>query len=230
MNRYIAQTRLNEIGKEGQERLWDAKVLIVGCGALGSPIAMYLAGAGVGHIVIADFDTVDISNLHRQVFYSESESGFFKADCLKEKMRALNSEISIDVWKKLVTSEMLKEIDTLPDIIVDAADNPATTYMLDEYCRINDIPFSTAGVSEWNAQIFFYSPGSASYSDIFPEPGNFDSVLPCSLAGIVGPVASFAASIQAADVIKFLTDPGKTERSRLIIASLLSGRVEKMEC
>lgn len=222
MNRYIAQSRLPEIGSEGQEKLKRASILIIGCGALGSSVAMYLAGAGVGNIAIADYDTIDLSNLHRQVFFREGEIGKPKADILAERMHDLNEEINIQVIRKVVTPAVLLSEGNGRDVIIDAADNPATTYMVDDFCREHDIPMSTAGVQGWKAQIFSYTPGSFSYRDIFPCPTDEGGILPCSIAGITGPVASFAASLQAAEVIKFILGLGPGT-STLVSADLLTG-------
>ena len=221
-NRYLPQIRLQEIGKSGQERLGTSRVLIIGCGALGSPIAMYLAGAGIGNLTVADFDNVELSNLHRQVFYYESETGKPKAELLSSKINALNSEIEIEFINKIVTRRLLEQLTIKPDIIVDAADNPATTYLLDNFCYENAIPLVIGGVSGWNAQVFTYIPGSYRYSDIFSAPSGNTGVLPCSLTGIVGPSANFAASIQSAQVIKLLLDKAGKDSS-LITANLLSG-------
>ena len=228
LSRYIPQFRLEEIQKDGQIKLVNSRILIVGCGALGSSIAMYLAGAGIGNIVIADYDTIEISNLHRQVFYSENEVGQFKVDCLKEKMLALNSEVNIDAVKSLITRKFL-DSDSRFDLIVDAADNPATTYMLNDFCSHHSIPFSTAGVSEWKAQVFTYLPGSFSFKDIFPSPDSETSIsLPCQLVGIIGPIASFAASIQSINIIQVLVGAAGNSSS-LIYADFRSGIIKKIE-
>lgn len=228
ISRYSAQERLPEFGKGSHELLVAARVLIVGCGALGSPVAMYLAGAGVGRIAVADFDTVDLSNLHRQVFYSEGDVGKSKVQILRRRMEALNSEIEVEALEKLMTPKTLEEFlyfYTDCTAVVDAADNPATTYMLDSFCRCRSIPFVTAGVSGWNAQVFIAMPGSLGYSDIFPRPEEEGGILPCSIAGIAGPVSAFAASLQAAEVLKIIVGKGP-QTSRLLTANLLSGKVE----
>lgn len=223
ISRYLPQSRLPEIGKEGQERLAKARVLIVGCGALGAPVAMYLAGAGVGKLVIADFDNVELSNLHRQVFYSETELGLNKAERLKRRIEALNSDVSVETWTALVSRKILETKGTEFDAIADCADNPSSTYMLDEFCRGNGIPLSIAGVSDWRAQVFTALPGSLSYGDIIPKPAYEGGILPCSVTGILGPVAAFAASLQAAEIIKILTR-NAGNGSKLITANLLTGQ------
>lgn len=233
LNRYTAQMRLPEFGREGQERLLKSNVLIVGCGALGSPVAMYLAGAGVGEITLADFDTVDVSNLHRQVFYSEADTGRGKAALLKNRIEALNSEIRVTALEKLVTDTLLHSLSDFSvsrpfDMIVDAADNPATTYLIDRFCHHRNIPYSTAGVSGWNAQVFTYVPGSFSFSDIFPQPQDDSGVLPCSVMGIAGPTAAYAAALQCAEIMKVLLGIGPAE-SRLLVADLLKGTFTSLD-
>lgn len=218
ISRYIAQERLPEIGKNGQEKLSVSKVFIIGCGALGANVAMYLAGAGVGFLHIADFDTIDISNLHRQVFFSEDELGTSKAQRLKQKLQELNSSIEVFATNNLITKKYLSGD---YDVIVDCADNPSTTYMLDEFCHANKIPFSTAGVAGWKAQVFTSLPDSFSYADIFPQPGENTSILPCSITGIMGSTAGLAASLQTSEVLKILLGLGENV-SRLITVNLLT--------
>lgn len=223
-SRYLPQIRLKDIGRSGQEKLACAKVLIVGCGALGSPVAMYLAGAGVGNITIADFDNIEFSNLHRQVFFSEETSGLPKVDILKEKILGLNSSVTVNAINSLVTSNLIVTLGRF-DVIVDAADNPATTYMLDEFAKKNAIPMVTAGVSGWEAQIFMYIPGSLAYSDIFHRPKDDAGLLPCSVAGIVGATSAYAASVQCACTLRIILGIAG-DNSRLITANLLSDSFE----
>lgn len=227
--RYLPQIRVTNFGKEGQTKIFNSKVLVVGCGALGSPVAMYLAGAGIGKIVIADFDTIDISNLHRQVFYSEKEAGSLKAESIKRKITELNSQIDVEIWCKLITERTLRSSQEQFDIIVDAADNPATTYLLESYCKETDIPLISAGVSGWEAQVFTFIPGSFSYSDIFPAPDETEDILPCSIEGIMGATSAFAASLQTAEVIKIILGLND-KKSRLVIGNLLSGEFKVISC
>lgn len=221
--RYLPQMRLEEIGEEGQRVLSEAHVLVVGCGALGSAVAMYLAGAGTGHLTLADFDTVETSNLHRQVFYTEKEAGVSKAECLKKRIGQLNSDVKVDTWEKLVTKQLLENSGNDFTLIADCADNPATTYMLDTYCRDNSLPLVTAGIRGWEAQTFIYAPGSLSYADIIEPPAHDAELLPCSLTGITGPTAAFAASLQTVEIMKAILGVGG-KKSRLITADLLHSR------
>lgn len=227
--RYMPQIRISEIGQDGQKRLRESHVLIVGCGALGSPVSMLLAGAGIGSITIADFDLIEISNLHRQVFYKEVNAGFPKVDILLDQMKELNSEISIYKIQNLITSKFLQNNTVKYDLIVDAADNPATTYLLSDFCVERAIPLLTAGVIGWEAQIFTFIPGSASYSDIFGAPKNDSGILPCSIEGILGPTSMFAASIQASEAIKILLGLS-IKGSQLITADLFNSKFNVIPC
>lgn len=228
--RYAAQIRLPEIAAEGQQRLKESGVLIVGCGALGSVIAMYLAGAGVGHIAIADFDTVEVSNLHRQPFYSEQDAGKSKVSLLAERMKALNPDIDVLPVSSLMDSRRLSsmlENGHGYDMVVDAADNPATTYMIEDCCAKASVPYSTAGVAGWKGQVLTCLPGSVKFSDLFPNPGNeAASVLPCSVSGISGPLPAMIAAIQAAEVIKCLAAVDSLLTDRLLTVDLLECRFE----
>lgn len=227
--RYAAQWRMKEIGREGQAQLKEKRALIVGCGALGSVVAMYLAGAGVGRLIIADFDTVDISNLHRQVFFTEDETGISKAEIIKERIAGLNSETDVTVLKSLVTRKTLDELEDKIDIIIDAADNPDTTFMIDDFCRVKGLPWTTAGVRGWEAQIFSYRKGSTPYGDIISRESLEGELMPCSMEGILGPVAGMAASIQCAEAVKLLLNIGKPLTDSLLTINLLDESFSKLE-
>lgn len=228
-DRYIAQTRLPEIGKDGQSRLKRSTVLIVGCGALGSPAGMLLAAAGVGRILIADFDTIEISNLHRQTYYKEQEAGMSKVEALVERMRSLNSEIEVIGINRMMTQNTLSELPYIPDMVVDASDNPATTYLLEKYCLNREIPICLAGVSGWKGQIYTWRPGALPFSEIIPIPSEDSGILPCSITGIMGPLASMMASIQSAETIKCILDIGATFTNRLISIDLLTNEINQLE-
>ena len=218
--RYLPQIRIDEIGEEGQRRLTGSRVLVVGAGALGSVAAMYLAGAGVGNIIIADFDTVDITNLHRQVFYKEKDTGKSKVTLLAEEISALNSDIKVIALREIITRKKLREMAGEIDLIMDAADNPDTTYMIDTFCRENGLPWVTAGVKGWEAQIFSCRPGGVGYSEIVPKEGLGGEILPCSLEGILGATAGMAACIMTAEAVKILL--GIESESGLLTVNLLT--------
>ena len=221
-SKYISQIRLPEIGKEGQSRLAGSKVLIVGCGALGSIAAAYLAGAGIGTLGIADFDTVESSNLHRQILYAENDCGKKKAEQLSSHLKSLNPDTDIRIYDEFVREPLLESILNEYDFVIDAADNPATTYLIDRLCVEAAVPYVTAGVSGWQGQIFTWRKGAPSFSSIFPPPETADGILPCSIAGIFGPVAGIVASIQASEAVKSLLGLDTTLSRSLLTIDLLN--------
>lgn len=221
-DRFIVQKRLPEIGNDGQNKLQNAKVLIVGCGALGSPVAVYLAAAGIGTIALADFDTVDISNLHRQVFYTLDSCGKKKVDELARVIAALNPEVRLITYDTLVNQAFLTSVIRNFDFIVDAADNPQTTYTIDRVCAAEGVGYVTAGISGWEAQIFTYCKGGPTFRSIFPPPDQSEGIMPCAVAGVLGPLAGMVASIQASETIKSILGLEGTLDQAVLTIDLLS--------
>lgn len=205
--RYARNISVDSIGVEGQSRLLRARVFVLGCGALGSVVATYLAGAGVGRIILADFDTIDISNLQRQTHYCESEAGLSKVAVLARKLRELNSTIEVDEVEKLITPDRARLLFADCDFIVDASDNPDTKYMVDSVCAELRKPYSVAGVLGLRGQVMTHVEGTARYCDFFPESAGA-GYTPCSVGGIVGPVAGVIASVQALEAIKYIAGAG----------------------
>lgn len=204
MNRYQRQQQLPEIGAGGQKLLGASRVVIVGCGALGSVVAMYLAGAGVGEIVIADFDTLDVSNLHRQVFYTEADTGKPKVELLADRMRRLNSDITVVPVNEFIRPERLRQLAAQGDVVIEAGDNPDTKYMVSDVCQSLDKPCVIGGVNGWQGQLLTCVSGGKYYRDVFAESA-CAGFTPCSLAGVVGPLPGTIASLQAIEAIKILT-------------------------
>lgn len=206
MNRY--RKNINVIGEEGQNRLASSSVFIVGCGALGGQLAMLLAGAGIGRIGIADFDTIDVSNLQRQLFFNENIVGKSKAMELGDRMGLLNSNIEIVIHNTLISKNNAEELMSGYDIISDATDNPATKYFIDETARKLGTPCCIGGVAGWHGQVIFFSNRQInqgmSYKDVFPMPEVDPSMLPCEVEGVMGPAASAIASLQASEIIQYL--------------------------
>lgn len=219
--RYSRLTTLPDIGPEGLRLLRKARVTVVGCGALGSLCSMYLAASGVGHITIADFDTIDISNLQRQLFFTESGLGDSKARTLASKIKAINSEVSVSVIEKLVRRDNALSIFASEDVIIDGSDNPATKLMTDSVCAEIGKPCVIAGVSGFECQVMTCQPGSVRYSDVFGDASGCSGVTPCSVGGVLGPAAGVAASIQASEAIKLLTGAGRLLVNRLFTLNLL---------
>lgn len=214
--RYSRNISVEGFGEEGQRRLLESSVLVLGCGALGSVVAAYLAGAGIGHLTLVDFDTIDITNLQRQILYTEQEAGAYKATTLADRLTRLNSSIKIDAIREFVTPAKARELFKGHDFIVDASDNPDTKYMIDDACNELGLPYTIAGVLGMNGQIMTHVPGSARYCDFFPESAGA-GYTPCSIGGILGPLPGIIGSIQALEAIKYLSHTGTLLTDRILI-------------
>lgn len=220
--RYSRNIMLEEIGKEGQNRLLESHVLIVGCGALGSISSMYLAGSGVGHLTIVDFDTIDISNLQRQLSFTTAQLGEKKVTATALRLKEINPEISVTPLDLLITRKNIKEIISRVDVVVEGSDNPATKHLIAETCRETGIPCVMGGVAGWTGQVITSLPDSSGYLDLFPEPAEEGGFTPCSLGGLLGPLPGIIASIQASEVIKILTGAGECLAGRILIYNALT--------
>lgn len=227
--RYVRQIAVPEIGADGQAKLIRAKVFIVGCGALGSMVAMQLAAAGIGEIHIADFDTIDLSNLQRQLFFTSSRCGESKSATLAERMKALNPEVNVVEHREMVTEKRAGELFVGCDFIIDGSDNPETKYMTERVCSTLCKSYCIAGVSGFSGQVLTCVPGSTCFGEIVPE-GAGGGLLPCSIAGVIGPAAAIAASIQASEAIKYITGVGKLLTDSLLTFNLLENSFKVINC
>ncbi len=218
-SRYSRQIAIKSVGEEGQRKLREGSVGIIGCGALGSVAAMYLAGAGVGRIGLADFDTIDISNLQRQVFYREDETGCLKLNILKDRICALNKDITIECHNQIIKEDNIANFISRYDFIVDATDNPASKKMIDRWCKQQGKPLTTGGVSATRGQVTTSLPDSRRFSSIYPDVEN-NGIAPCSIEGVLGPAAGIVASIQASEAIKYFIQPDQILKEKLLIFDL----------
>lgn len=203
--RYDRQTMLPEIGEAGQKLLKEAKVLIVGVGGLGSPIALYLAGAGVGCIGLVDDDVVSISNLQRQVLYSEKELGKRKAMCAAERLVALNSEITVRPYPTRLTKENADNIISEYDMVVDGCDNFATRYLINDCCVRLGIPYIYGAICGFEGQVsvFNYGTDKKSYRDLYPDEAEMLR-MPPPFKGVMGITPAVVGSIEATEVLKVI--------------------------
>lgn len=226
--RYARQIAVEAIGKSGQQKIREAAVLIIGCGALGSMVAMQLAGAGIGKIGICDFDTIDISNLQRQFFFKETEAGQKKVETLYSRIKELNSEVKIESFSKLITEKDCYGLFESYDFIVDATDNPESKKMTGKVSGITKKTCCIGGVRDFGGQIMTLMPDDRRFEDYFGivSDGGF---MPCSIGGVAGPAAAFCASVQTAETIKYLTGTGKLLTGKLLIFDLLKNYFKVFE-
>ncbi|MDE5807243.1 MAG: HesA/MoeB/ThiF family protein [Muribaculaceae bacterium] len=219
--RYSRLMAIEEISRHGLEKLRKATALVVGCGALGSMTAIQLAASGVGRLRIVDFDTIDISNLQRQFFYSTAEAGKKKVYSLASRIKELNPEVEVEAVDSIFTSESARPLVTGCDIVVEATDNHSSMLTLDRICEEAGIPCVLAGVSGFSGQVTTCLPGHRRYREVFPEVEN-PGGQPCSIAGVMGPAAAVAASIEAAEAIKSIVGLSPLLSDKILLFDLLN--------
>ncbi|MFQ3675453.1 MAG: molybdopterin-synthase adenylyltransferase MoeB [Endomicrobiia bacterium] len=229
IERYSRQIILPEIGGIGQKKLLNAKVLVIGCGGLGSPCVYYLAAAGIGEIGLVDSDKVELNNLQRQVVHFTQNVGQAKVDSAKEKLLALNPEIQITTYKLRVTSENIMDLIKEYDIIVDGSDNFPTRYLVNDACVISKKPLSHAGILRFDGQAMTIVSGKGPcYRCVFPEPPPPGTVPSCQEAGILGVVAGILGIIQATEVLKYILGKGELLIGKLIVFNALEMSFRKL--
>ncbi len=208
--RYSCQLALPGFGNEGQQKLQQSKVLIVGAGGLGCPAAQYLAASGIGTIGIADFDTISISNLHRQILYTSAEVGLLKAETACKKLRLQNPGITLLPIIEKITSENVMQIISDYDIVVDGTDNFETKYLLNDACVLAGKPLVYAAIYQYEGQVSLFNvmnnngTWSPNYRDLFPDV-NASQIPSCAEGGVIPTIAGITGCVQANEVIKWIT-------------------------
>ncbi|RMF57544.1 MAG: molybdopterin-synthase adenylyltransferase MoeB [Calditrichaeota bacterium] len=221
--RYSRHLILPEVGMSGQERLKSSRVLIVGAGGLGSPVAMYLAAAGVGTLGLVDFDTVDISNLQRQILHSESRVGQSKLESARERLQEINSHIQLNLHQGKLTSSNVKNIFQEYDIIIDGTDNFPTRYLINDASVFMGKPFIYGSIYRFSGQVtvFDVSRGPC-YRCVYPEPPPPELVPSCAEGGVLGVLPGIIGTLQAIEAIKILLEIGDPLYGRLLMVDALS--------
>lgn len=222
--RYSRQLILPEIGPKGQRRLLAASVLIVGCGGLGCPAAIYLAAAGVGRIGLVDYDAVELSNLHRQVLHTEKRVGVPKALSVAHSIKALNGEVSVIPYEISLTSGVALEVVRQYDVVLDCTDNVATRYLLNDACVMADKPLVSGSALRYEGQLTIYHhDGGPCFRCIHPKPPPPETVTNCSDGGVLGAVPGIIGSIQALEAMKVVSGLGTPLSQRLLVFDGLRG-------
>jgi len=230
MRRYHRQMILPNFGAEGQSKLQKSRVLVIGAGGLGVPVLQYLTAAGVGHIGILDHDQIDITNLHRQVLYTEAEVGQSKAAIAHKKMQELNSEIHIEAFHTSIASENAEELIDAYDIVVDCTDNFPTRYLVNDACFLFSKPLIYGAIYRWEGQVsVFNHKGSANYRDLFPNPPKPDEVPNCEEGGVVGVLPGIIGSMMANECIKLITGIGEVLTDQLLMYDAKYGSTQKIK-
>lgn len=207
--RYSRHILLEEVGEEGQQKLLNSNVLIIGAGGLGSSAAMYLAAAGVGNIGIVDADEVDLSNLQRQVIHTTNDLGKEKVKSAKETMVAINPDVKVTTYHMFADASNICELIREYDFIVDATDNFSSKFLINDACVLEKKPFSHAGIRQFQGQLMTYVPDEGPcYRCVFKNPPPKDEVLSAKQVGIIGAMAGTIGTLQAMEAIKYLIGKG----------------------
>ncbi|MDE6582680.1 MAG: HesA/MoeB/ThiF family protein [Duncaniella sp.] len=214
--RYRGHTALCEIDLPGQKAISEGRVLIVGAGGLGSPVALYLAAAGVGHITIMDADTVSLSNLQRQIIHTTPDIGRLKVDSAREKMTAINPHVEVTAIAGFLTADNAREIIASHDLVVDCCDNLSSRLLVNDTCIELKKPYVYGAVQRFSGHLYTYIPGKASYRDWFDTSAPVEE-LPCAINGILNTVVGVIGSLQATEAIKLLARTGDLLTNRLLI-------------
>jgi len=223
--RYSRHIGLSEIGEDGQRRLKRASVLIVGAGGLGSPAALYLAAAGVGRIGIADFDTVDPSNLQRQILHDTDRVGQRKTDSARARLDAVNPLVRVETIDEELSAVNALDIVAAYDVVIDGTDNFKTRYLTNDACVLLGRPNVYGSVLRFEGQAsVFATPDGPCYRCLFPEPPPPGLVPSCAEAGVLGVLPGLVGTIQATEAIKIVLGIGETLAGRLLLVDALAMR------
>ncbi len=218
LERYSRHILLQDVSVEGQVKIMNAKVLILGAGGLGSPAAFYLAAAGVGTIGIVDADKVELSNLQRQIIHFTENLNMNKVDSAAEKILALNPEVTVKKYHEMACAANIGQIIDGYDFVIDGTDNFAAKFLINDACVLRGKPLSHGGVLRFDGQTTTIVPGkSACYRCIFPSPPPQGVIPSCSEAGILGAIAGMLGTIQAAECLKYITQVGDLLTNALLV-------------
>lgn len=229
VKRYSRHLIMPEVGVEGQEKLINSSVLCIGAGGLGSPLALYLAAAGVGHLGILDFDVVDFSNLQRQIIHSEETIGELKVESAKKALLKLNSDIKITTYNEMLTSENAMEIIKDYDIVVDGTDNFATRYLVNDSCVLLGKPNVYGSIFRFEGQVsVFDAKKGPCYRCLYPEPPPPGLVPSCAEGGVLGILPGIIGTLQAAEAVKLIIEQGKPLIGRLMFLDVLEMQPREM--
>ncbi len=223
LQHYSRHITLPDVGLEGQLKLKSAAVLLVGAGGLGSPLAMYLAAAGVGRLGIVDFDVVDLSNLQRQVLHGSSDIGRSKLASAADRIKEINPHITLELHEVALTSDNALEIIQAYDIVADGTDNFPTRYLVNDACILTGKPNVYASIFRFEGQVsIFGAPGGPCYRCIYPEPPPPGLVPSCAEGGVLGVLPGMVGTIQATEVVKLILGAGEPLIGRLMLIDALS--------
>ncbi len=232
ISRYSRQLLLPEIGIKGQEKLKQARVLVIGAGGLGCPVLLYLAAAGVGNIGIVDFDLVDESNLQRQIVFDVSDIGKQKTEIAKAKLQKQNPFVEIDIFNTKLSTENALDIFSAYDIIIDGTDNFATRYLVNDACYLLKKILISGSIFRFEGQVVvfdFRKENAPTYRCLFPSPPAAHLAPSCSVAGVIGVLPGIIGTLMANETIKISTGIGEILTGKLLVMDVLNMHFQTLE-
>ena len=221
--RYSRHVLLNEIGIEGQQRILDARVLVIGAGGLGSPVALYLGSAGVGHITLVDHDTVDMTNLQRQVAHTTARVGSPKVTSIQTAIAELNPSVQVTAIQQRADAALLNELVAQADVVLDCCDNFSTRHAINAACVVHKKPLVSGAAIRFDGQISVFDSRDARspcYACVFPPEATFEETR-CATMGVFAPLVGIIGTMQAAEALKLISGAGTPLTGRLL---MLDGR------
>jgi len=221
--RYSRHLLLNEIGVEGQERIMRSRALVIGVGGLGSPVALYLATAGVGHLTLVDHDHVDLTNLQRQIAHTQDRIGQPKVESARQALLAINPELDITTLAERADAQRLDALVADADVVLDCSDNFTTRQALNAACVHHRVPLVSGAAIRFDGQLAVYDPrrpDSPCYACVFPPDTDFEETR-CATMGVFAPLVGIIGSVQAAEALKLISGAGEPAVGRLL---MLDGR------
>ena len=227
--RYARHLAVPEVGEQGQLKLKRARVLLVGCGGLGSPVAMYLAAAGVGSLTLLDFDTVDETNLQRQVLFRETDIGKPKAEAARENLLRLNSHIAVRAVTAKISAENADQLIAQHDIVVDATDNFAARYVIGDACSAHGKPLVHGSIYRFDGQVSVFRAGGACYRCLYREAPPGELAPSCAEAGVLGVLPGVVGALQAVECLKLILGIGDPLVGTLLTYDALDARFTALD-
>ncbi|RTZ73076.1 MAG: molybdopterin-synthase adenylyltransferase MoeB [Gammaproteobacteria bacterium] len=226
---YSRQIMLPQIDLEGQQRLLDSRVLIIGLGGLGAPVALYLAAAGVGELVLSDYDEVDLSNLQRQIIHCHQSIGEPKVESARQSLERINPRCRVEPLAERLEEDVLHTRVEAADVVVDCSDNFATRFAINRASVATDTPLVSGSAIRWEGQVAVFNdqPGAPCYHCLYGDSGELDAS--CAANGVLAPVVGIIGSIQATETIKLLTGAGEPLSGRLLLLDALSMELRSLK-
>jgi len=228
LRRYSRHLLIPEVGLAGQERLARARVLVIGAGGLGVPVVQYLAAAGIGRLGIVDDDTVELTNLQRQVIYATGDIGRRKVDVVAERVAALNPLVAVDAIAQRLDASNARALVRLYDVVVDATDTFGARYLINDACRLEDKADVYGSIFRFDGQVSVFAPAGPCYRCLFPEPPPAGSVPSCAEGGVLGVLAGLVGTWQANEALKLILGIGSPLIGRLLLIDALAARMHEV--